>query len=238
VKTLLSTLTIDPTYCGPPTSGNGGYVAGVLASFLAGPAEVRLHSPPPLATPLDVCTSDDDGVELRRGDEVIASARYADVEIDVPACPPRTVVEQASRGYAGYSTHVFPTCFVCGTARGAHDGLRIHAGALERDGFHGVASPWTPHDALAGTRGKVRPEYLWAALDCPGYFAIVTEPRIMLLGSFAVRIDGGISVGEPCTVLGWRRGGEGRKHYAGTALYGADGSCVARAAATWIEPRR
>lgn len=236
--TQLAVVTVDPAYCGPPTSGNGGYVAGLLAGFLSAPAEVRLLAPPPLGVALGVHAGEDDGVELRAGATAIATARYADVELDVPACPPRILAEQAARHYAGLAQHVFPTCFVCGTARAVGDGLRIFAGPLERDGFDGVAAPWTPHDALSGTRGKVRPEYLWAALDCPGYFAVATEPRIMLLGSFAVRIDGAVATGEPCTVLGWRRGGDGRKQYAGTALYGADGSCVARALATWIEPKR
>lgn len=235
--TLLTTLTIEPCYRGPPDSGNGGYVAGRLAGFLTGPAEVRLQAPPPLGTSLEVHAADDDTVQLRRGDVVLAVARDADVALDVPSCPPRAVVEQASRAYVGYAAHVFPTCFVCGTARG-EDALRIHAGPLERDGFHGVAAPWTPHVSLAGTRGQVRPEFLWAALDCPGYFAIAADARTILLGSLAARVDGTVAVGEPCTVLGWRRGGEGRRYLAGTALYGADGTCVARAAATWIEPRR
>jgi hypothetical protein len=236
--TTLAALTISPAYCGPPDSGNGGYVAGLLGGFLSGPCDVRLQSPTPLGVPLDVRAAEDDVVELRHGGTTIATAHHADVSVEVPACPPRAVVEQASLGYAGFARHVFPTCFVCGTARGEHEGLRIYAGALERDGFHGVASPWTPHAALAGTRGKVRPEFLWAVLDCPGYFAVATDGRVMLLGSLAVRIDGAVSVGEPCTVLGWRRGGDGRKQFAATALYGADGTCVARAVATWIQPKR
>jgi hypothetical protein len=35
-------------------------------------------------------------------------------------------------------------------------------------------------------------------------------------------------------VMAWRRGGEGRKHLSGTALYAADGRLLAQAEAVWI----
>ena len=37
---------------GPPASGNGGYVVGLLAEWIDGPAEVTLLAPPPLDVPL------------------------------------------------------------------------------------------------------------------------------------------------------------------------------------------
>jgi hypothetical protein len=234
----LATVTIDARYRGPPGSGNGGYVAGMLAGFLAGPAEVRLARPPPLDRPLDVRMLDDDSLELLDGEVTLASARWADVELDVPPPPPYALAEQAAKGYVGHRQHIFPGCFVCGTARESGDGLRIHAGPLRLDSRDTVAAPWRPDTSLAGTRGRIRPEFQWAALDCPGYFAVAPDSRVMLLGSFAARIDRTVEVGEPCIVVGWRLDGEGRKQRAGTALYGAGGDCVARALATWIEPRR
>ena len=57
-----------------------------------------------------------------------------------------------------------------------------------------------------------------------------------LLGRFAARIDELPDVGERCVVVGWPLGEEGRKLYAGTALYGEDGRPLARARATWIAP--
>ena len=41
-------------------------------------------------------------------------------------------------------------------------------------------------------------------------------------------------VGEPCRVIGWKLGDEGRKHYAGTAIFDEDGDLCAWARATWI----
>jgi hypothetical protein len=234
----LASVTIEPRFCGPPASGNGGYVAGVLAGFIAGPAEVRLSKPPPLGRPLDVYALDDDSLELRDAEVAVASARWADVELDVPCPPTYARAEQATSGYVGHRHHVFPGCFVCGTDRASGDGLRIHAGPLQLGATAVVAASWRPDASLAGTRGRIRPEFQWAALDCPGYFAVAPDSRVMLLGSFAARIDRTVEVDEPCVVVGWRLDGDGRKQRAGTALYGADGDCVARAIATWIEPRR
>ena len=40
---LTEVLTIPRRFNGPPRSGNGGYVCGRLASYLDGPASVRLR---------------------------------------------------------------------------------------------------------------------------------------------------------------------------------------------------
>ena len=55
-------------------------------------------------------------------------------------------------------------------------------------------------------------------------------------GASPLRIDELPDVGERCVVVGWPLGEEGRKLYAGTALYGEDGRPLARARATWIVP--
>ena len=47
-------ITIAKRFCGPPRSGNGGYVCGSLAAFVEGTAEVTLRRPPPLDRPLFV----------------------------------------------------------------------------------------------------------------------------------------------------------------------------------------
>jgi hypothetical protein len=55
---------IDRRFCGPPESGNGGYVCGRAAAFLEGDVEVTLRRPPPLGTPLDVVIHGRDRVSL------------------------------------------------------------------------------------------------------------------------------------------------------------------------------
>jgi hypothetical protein len=64
-------ITIPKRFCGPPESGNGGYVCGLLAGYVNGDAEVTLRLPPPLDRPLDVVR--ESGVaRLMEGDKLVA----------------------------------------------------------------------------------------------------------------------------------------------------------------------
>ena len=47
-------LVIPSRFCGPPASGNGGYVCGRVAGYLDGPVTVTLRRPVPLAVPMTV----------------------------------------------------------------------------------------------------------------------------------------------------------------------------------------
>ncbi len=49
---------IAKRFNGPPASGQGGYVAGLLAARLGGPAEVTLRRPPPLDVAMAVEAAD------------------------------------------------------------------------------------------------------------------------------------------------------------------------------------
>jgi hypothetical protein len=51
------------------------------------------------------------------------------------------------------------------------------------------------------------------------------------------RIDRLPDEGEPCVVVGWPLGEDGRKLFAGTALYGRDAAPLAVARQVWIVPR-
>jgi hypothetical protein len=123
----------------------------------------------------------------------------------------------------------FPHCFVCGHARG-DDGLHIHAGPVP--GRTVFAAPWTPTDDTVG------PEFVWAALDCPGAYATGVPGRgVVVLGRLAARIDRVPEAGEDCVVVARRAGTDGRKHGAVTALFTASGELLGLARALWIEPR-
>jgi hypothetical protein len=74
-------------------------------------------------------------------------------------------------------------------------------------------------------------------LDCPGYYALTHDDRMMLLGELTVHLDRLVHVGESCTVVGWSIASDGRKHEAGTAIFDEDGEICGRARALWIEPR-
>jgi hypothetical protein len=216
---------IDPRFNGPAGSANGGYTCGLVADFVDGIAEVTLRRPPPLGRPLSV-EQDDGRVTVREGDAVVAEAVEAPFEIAIPEPPTPEEAARASSRYPGFEEHAFPTCFVCGPDREPGDGLRIFAGPV-RDGL--VAAPWTPTE--------VDRHVVWAALDCPGAIAVGFPDRgETLLGRFSAIVEELPEVGEPCVVAGWPLGEEGRKLYAGTALYGEGGRPLARARATWIAP--
>jgi hypothetical protein len=218
-------ITIAGRFNGPKRTGNGGYTCGLVAGLLGGTTEVTLRKPPPLDRPLDV-EREGDRLLVRDGDVLVAEAVPARVELDVPEAPSYEEAERASAGYPGFGAHAFPTCFVCGPEREPGDGLRIFAGPL---GDGRVASPWIP--------AEVAPELVWAALDCPGAIAVGYPDRgETLLARFAVEIEELPRVGERCVVVGWPLGDEGRKLFAGTALFGEGGRRLASARATWIVP--
>lgn len=100
-----------------------------------------------------------------------------------------------------------------------------------------VAAPWEPDVSLDRGDGKVRPEFVAAALDCPGYYAVALDDQMLLLAEFTAHLDRLVHVGELCTVIGWRLATNGRKHEAGTALFNGRGELCGRARALWIEPR-
>src|SRR2546430_10813450 len=50
----MKTLTIAARFCGPATSSNGGYFAGLVATLASRTLAVRLLKPPPLDTELPV----------------------------------------------------------------------------------------------------------------------------------------------------------------------------------------
>jgi len=231
----MPTLTIARRFCGPPTSANGGYFSGLIAALAPRPVAVRLLRPPPLDTPLEVAEQSDGVLAVSCGAELIAETRPERVSAPTVRPPSYPEAIEASRRYVGFAHHPFPTCFVCGPERARGDGLRIFPGAL--DGRDLVAAPWLADESLAASDGKVRPEYMWAALDCPGWFAAMTNARIALLGEFTGHIDRRVHAGEDCVVVGWRMSTSGRKHEAGTALYDEDGELCAYARAIWIEPR-
>ncbi|HET9202350.1 MAG TPA: hypothetical protein VFP67_04300 [Acidimicrobiia bacterium] len=224
-------IVIDRRFRGPPNSGNGGYSCGVLGDRFDGVATVTLRRPPPLDSPLQLV--DDRGLlRLLDGDTLIGEAAPDTLEIEVPASPGMEVARTGSTGYVGFQAHPFPTCFVCGPEREPGDGLRIFPGPVGDGSL--VSAPWSPDPSLDGGVGLVHRRHVWAALDCPSYFALPRAP-LALLGRLTARIDRIPEVGEPLVVMGWHVGSEGRKHFAGSALADTGGEVVAHALATWVE---
>lgn len=224
-------IVFDARFRGPPESANGGYASGVAAGLLGAPASVRLMRPPPLDKPLAVERSD--GRLLIVDDGPVIEATRSELKIQVPEPVSVDEARRASERYAGFRGHPFATCFVCGPERAEGDGLRIFPGSV--DGREMLAATWTPTPDLADESGRVRPEFVWAALDCPGgWSAIDLVARPSVLGTLSARQIGEVIAGETYVSIGWQTGTEGRKDFVGSALFTSDGELVAEAAATWI----
>jgi len=231
------TVSIDPRFCGPPEIGNGGYVAGLLARRIAGPATVSLRAPAPLAEPLAVRREAAGRLGLYRGDTLLASAEPARVSIEAPPAPDARETLRRAGSCRAFQTHPFPGCFVCGPKRAPGDGLRIFPGPVP--GTDRVAAPWVPAPEFGDEAGHVRTEFVWAALDSPSSFPLLEDEASrrlepMVLGKLAVDIAGPVVAGEPHSVVAWPLSLEGRRGVAGVALYRESGDAVALGRATWV----
>jgi hypothetical protein len=222
-------LSIPRRFRGPPESANGGYTCGLLGTALGGCAEVTLKKPPPLERALHI--SGAEVLSLLDGEQVVAEARRAELDLSVPDCPSFADAEQCATRYSGFETHIYPECFVCGPARAEGDGLRIFAGRESSEAL--VAAPFVPDASLTNAEGLVEPAFVWAALDCPAYFAL-GETFVAVLGRMTASVEGTLRAGQRCVVIGWKLGNEGRKYHAGTALFTEDGELVGRSKQTWI----
>ena len=223
---MAETVVVEERFRGPPGSGNGGYVAGLLAGYVDAPAvQVRLVAPPPLGTPLEV-TRDGDAAHLHDGDVLVATARPGEVTVTLPGTVGVEAAAAAqARTHLRAEDHPFPTCFGCGPE--AEHGIHCLAGPVG-DGVWAVG--WTPQD--------VSSPVVWAALDCPSAAAGVPPgSRPHVLGTLTARMERPIRAGEPHVCVAWPLEVDGRKRRAGSAVLDAAGNVCAIADALWIELR-
>ncbi|MBS0334331.1 MAG: hypothetical protein JSS35_16305 [Proteobacteria bacterium] len=231
-------ITIAQQFCGPPNSGNGGYVCGVLARRVDGPVTAVLRARVPLDTDLDL-KIEGNLAELTDADGgVVGKAGPGDAAVlpEPPAPPSLEAARAASERYPAHQERMHPICFTCGPDRAEGDGLRVFPGQVEGAPAGQVACVWTPDAAFADAGGLMPVEVIWAALDCPGFFAwVVREGRHgALLGTMTGEVIRRPKAGEPTIVLAWPLAREGRKETAGVALFSADGQLMARAHQVWV----
>jgi acyl-coenzyme A thioesterase PaaI-like protein len=185
--------------------------------------QVTLRRPPPLDTPLRVVRT---GAALAVYDGEVLVAEAEPVRLGEEPAPPVGYAQAvaAAAAYPGFVDHPFPSCYVCGPQRASGDGLRIFPGPVGQ----GTAAPWSvPADAS--------PLTVWAALDCPGGWAIISPGRPYVLGRMAAALHRPPPrAGTECVVTGQVVANEGRKAHVKTALYEPDGALVAQASSTWI----
>lgn len=186
------TITFGRRFRGPLSSANGGYAAGCLAAYVPADAvEVTLRLPPPLDRPLEVRREDGAAVSLLDGDGLVAEARPASLDLDLPAPPSLREAQEGAERHVSVGSELFRECFVCGV-RADGDGLGIYAGPVpRREPLH--TAPWTPSESS--------PAVVWAAIDCPGAYAVGAAGRgEIVLGRMAARVLRAPEAGEPCVV--------------------------------------
>jgi hypothetical protein len=229
-------LRIPARFCGPPGAANGGYLAGRLAALVGADVEITLRHATPLERSLRVRRVTG-GIDLCDAERVLAEAREASFTTEPPPPVSMEQAEVATTEFPRFLNHPIPRCFACGPERPAGDGLRIFPGPVSgRDATY--AAPWTTDASLADESDRVAPEFLWAALDCAGAFAVNDPPRgLALLGRMAAKIERAVRVGDRLVVVAWPIALADRRLVAGTAIYSADGAVCAVARSTWVLTR-
>ncbi len=234
----MSTITIARRFRGPATSANGGYVGGYLSRFLDGPAvEVTLRAPPPLDRPLAVL-EDAGQCRLMDGDTLLAEAKPSSIDdLEIPAPPSLNEAIDARGNAYDFGNSDFNECFTCSRNRDPKDALCLWAGPVANAQGNMHATPWVVQDTLDDHEGAVAPEFVWAALDCPGVHALAPTGVVgqyTLLGRMTAQVFERPQKGDNCVVASWPGPTEGRKHFATTALFSETGALMAKAKQTWI----
>ena len=166
----------------------------------------------------------------------------------------------------------FGHCFVCGHKRHWPNGLCLYARpAMRLDAAPvpkgAIVSDWSLHESFqdcveyeeqAGAEGFVRPELIWAALDCPGYYTCC-DGQPALLANITVTHYQPLPVSrDDVFVAAWPLSQDGtsvrrlshgddqdsnlpdtprhsdRKRHCRTVVIGQDGTIYAEAKALWV----
>lgn len=227
-------VTIAQQFNGPPTTGNGGYVSGLVAAALdhEGPVAAMLRTPPPLDTPLTWEHDDEEVRLLTHGGAVVGIAKPGSFEREAPAFVDAEGVEAGLKAYPGFHQHPFDLCFTCGTQREPGDGLRIFSGPVEE---RTTAAPWDAHEAFAEEDGLIGAPVTWAALDCPGGWAADFSEQPMLLGTMTAEVYQAPEAGRRYHAVGQLDRQDRRKFFTATALYTPEGELIGRAEQIWIQ---
>jgi hypothetical protein len=233
---VTDSLTIPARFSGPPDSAHGGYTCGLLAGLLgAEVTEVSLRAPPPLERPLAVARAGE-RLELRDDDRLLAEAAPSDLLVDTAhGVSPGEARAASEAGHDHWTAkHPFPTCFGCGPGRDPGDGMRLVPGSLGDGRF---AAEWIPDDSVGDGAGRVRPECVWAALDCPtsAPVANLVDGPPVLLARLTARIAHPVMVGRPHAIVSWPLEVEGRKRHAAAAVFDSKGRLLSASRALWIE---
>jgi len=244
-------ISIDSVYNGPVNCGNGGYISGLLASFIEGDAEIRINSAFPVETPLQVKDSDK-GIGVYLDDKLLGSARRIQLQLSIPTPPTLEGARAASQRFEFIHSSDPKGCYVCSPTRTTENGLLVFCGALDEftESDSGidwstqtekniVAALWRPAENLCSEKDTIDNIYVWSALDCPGAYAIkAAEPDagLQLLGTCSGSIKTPLKPDEVYIVTSWKTSpNSGRKRFMGVAIHSTAGELMACAEQIWID---
>jgi hypothetical protein len=246
---MQNTVIIPERFKGPPQSGNGGYVSGAFAAFLPPIPnrcpEITLRSPIPLDTLMQIEPLNDQEtgeVRVMHEQTLIAECRMIASPFEtlaIPPCPDPRRIQAALPHSLAFKQNInpllpnqqgfHPICFCCGAEH--ETGLRVFPAPLEEG--H-VGALWATEDAW-GVRGKMPEAFLWTALDCPAQFAYMNQSiKTGLMGRMTAEILSVPAAGQTLIVSAWTIAIEGKKHFAGSAIFDLDQTLLARAITVWI----
>jgi hypothetical protein len=234
-------LIIDARYNGPRGLGNGGYIAGALAAFVPGDAEVRILKGFPLATPLAIRHHGDGSVSCHLGDQELGRARSIALDLAVPPSPGLSAARAAAGRFRCIHVSDPRGCYVCSPKRAPGDGLRLFCGPLvpAQSVAAAVAGVWEPEPVCCDGVGRAPPEQVWAALDCPGAYAIAAlapDAGRQLLGTCAAALKQPLNERAYYILCSWQLAPpEGRKRFMGVAIHDVAGELKACARQIWID---
>jgi hypothetical protein len=234
---------IAKRFRGPPQSGNGGLVSGVFANLInpehnAG-VEVTLRSPTPLGQPMRANVNPPGSAVVYQDSTVIAAIKPAHLALSIMKPPSRSVIKRAAptsysllknlnpRFPSGTGFH--PGCFCCGADRTT--GLGVFAAPVDDQ----VAALWPTKSAWADNGGFLPREFLWTAMDCPGQFAfLATGIKTGMLGRMTAQLYTLPKAGDELIITAWPIKIEGKKHFAGSAIFSSNQELIARAITVWV----
>jgi hypothetical protein len=235
------TVTVEPTYHGFEGAGHGGYTAGLAAQLAGAPVEVTIRRRIPVGEPMEVRRVDGGRIELRGAEGAVLQATPAEPRVEVPAPVALAEAQAAAEGFLGFVWTPSSSCLTCGTERPGGEGLRVFTGPVDgRPGL--VAAPWIPHPSFAGPDGILPEEFVWAALDCPGAWALRSdrsEPyRRTVTVQMTARVLRPVRAAEPHVVMAWPVPGRRRLLDAACAVIGPGGEVAAVATTVWLPAER
>jgi hypothetical protein len=184
-------------------------------------------------------------LEVRVEDDAARAFADDDLVLDAVVAPPlapwdapAVSVEEARAAAARFAPPAdgtFDRCFVCGRAR-HEDGFGVFPGPVAGTDF--FAAPWTPPGWAADADGAVLPEFVWAALDCPGYFAVYgNDLALAFLARQQSTLLAPIRAGVEYVAVGRPLERDRRKGFAATAILDPGGAVLAQSEQLLIEPR-